>query len=132
MIKKIDHLGIAVRSIEEASKIYERVLGLKCERTEDVSSQKVRISFYSVGDTHIELLEPSSDDSPIAKFIEQNGEGVHHIAYQVDDMAFSLKKAKGEGCRLINELPFQVAGVKKVAFLHPKSTNGVMIELCSS
>ena len=130
MIKKIDHLGFAVRSIEEARKFYEEVLGLVCEREETVESQKVRTAFYSVGDIHIELLEPTSDDSPIAKFLEKNGEGFHHIAYRTDDIIGQLETAKQKGCRLIHEEPIDGAGGKQVAFMHPKSTLGVLTEFC--
>ena len=130
MIKKIDHLGIAVRSINEARKFYEEVLGLVCEKEEVVASQKVRTAFYNVGEIHIELLEPTSDDSPIAKFLNKNGEGFHHIAYQTDDIDGQLEAARKQGCRLIHETPIEGAGGKKVAFLHPKSTLSVLTEFC--
>jgi methylmalonyl-CoA epimerase len=130
MIKKIDHLGIAVRSIETARTFYEEVLGLVCEKEEVVESQKVRTAFYSVGDIHIELLEPTSDDSPIAKFLSKNGEGFHHIAYRTDDIDGQLEIARDKGCRLIHETPIEGAGGKLVAFLHPKSTFGVLTEFC--
>ncbi len=130
MIKKIDHLGIAVRSIETARKFYEDVLGLVCEKEEIVVSQKVRTAFFTVGDIHIELLEPTSDDSPIAKFLNKNGEGFHHIAYRADDIIGQLKTAKENGYRLIHETPIEGAGGKQVAFLHPKSTLGVLTEFC--
>ena len=130
MIKKIDHLGIAVSSIAEARKFYEEVLGLVCEKEETVESQKVRTAFYTVGDIHIELLEPTSDDSPIAKFLNKNGEGFHHIAYQTDDIDGQLETAREQGCRLIHETPIEGAGGRKVAFLHPKSTLGVLTEFC--
>jgi len=130
MIKKIDHLGIAVRSINEARKFYEEVLGLVCEKEEVVASQKVRTAFFTVGDVHIELLEPTADDSPVAKFLDKNGEGFHHIAYQTDDIDGQLETARDKGCRLINETPIEGAGGRKVAFLHPKSTQGVLTEFC--
>jgi methylmalonyl-CoA epimerase len=130
MIKKIDHLGIAVRSINEARKFYEDVLGLVCEKEEVVDTQKVRTAFYTVGDIHIELLEPISDDSPIAVFLEKKGEGFHHIAYRTDDIDGQLATAREKGCRLIQETPIDGAGGKKVAFLHPKSTLGVLTEFC--
>lgn len=130
MIKKIDHLGIAVRSINEARKFYEDVLGLVCEKEEVVDTQKVRTAFYTVGDIHIELLEPISDDSPIAVFLEKRGEGFHHIAYRTDDIDGQLATAREKGCRLIQETPIEGAGGKKVAFLHPKSTLGVLTEFC--
>ena len=131
MLKKIDHLGIAVRSIEESRKYYEDVLGLICEGIEIVESQKVKTAFFSIGETHLELLEPISDDSPVAKFLETKGEGIHHVAYYTDDIKDQLKKASEAGCRLINNAPVEGAGGKKVAFLHPKSTGGVLTEFCS-
>ncbi len=130
MLKKIDHIGIAVRSIEESLTFYENILGLQCEKIETVESQKVKTAFFSIGDIHIELLEPTAGDSPIAKFLEKKGEGVHHIAYESDDIDNQLKMAKKGGCQLINEEPVVGAGGKKVAFLHPKSTHGVLTEFC--
>jgi len=130
MLKKIDHLGIAVRSIDEARKFYEDILGLECEGEEMVESQNVKTAFFSVGETHIELLEPISDDSPVAKFLDRKGEGVHHVAYLVDNIEVQLESAGAAGCRLINEIPVQGAGGKKVAFLHPKSSLGVLTEFC--
>ena len=130
MIEKIDHLGIAVKSIESARKFYEEVLGLVCEKEEVVASQKVRTAFFTVGDIHIELLEPTSDDSPIAAFLEKKGEGFHHIAYRTDDINGQLEIAREHGCRLINEAPIQGAAGKQVAFLHPKGTFGVLTEFC--
>jgi len=131
MLKKIDHIGIAVHSLDEAGRFYEEVLGLVREKTEEVASQKVRTSFYKLGDVHIELLEPTSDDSAIAKFLDKNGEGVHHIAYESDDITTQLKQAEEGGCKLIHQVPIQGAGGKQVAFLHPKSTFGVLTEFCS-
>lgn len=130
MIEKIDHLGIAVRSIEEARKFYEEVLGLVCEKEEVVASQKVRTAFFTVGNIHIELLEPTSDDSPIAGFLEKKGEGFHHIAYHTDNIDDQIGTARKQGCKLINETPVSGADNKKVAFLHPKSTFGVLTEFC--
>ncbi len=131
MIKKVDHLGIAVKSIDIAREFYEKVLGLTCEGTETVESQKVKTAFFSIGETHIELLEPLSDESAVAKFLEKNGEGLHHVAYRTDNIDEQLKKAEEAGCRLINRTPVEGAGGKKVAFLHPKSTLGVLTEFCS-
>lgn len=130
MIEKIDHIGIAVRSIEEARKFYENVLGLTCEREEVVASQKVRTAFFTVSGIHIELLEPTADDSPVARFLEKKGEGFHHIAYRTDDVSRQLETARQHGCRLINEKPVDGAGGTQVAFLHPKSTFGVLTEFC--
>ncbi len=131
MITKIDHLGIAVRSLEETVKYYETVLGLHCEKTEEVASQKVRTAFFDVGGTHIELLEPTAEDSPIARFLEKSGEGIHHVAFRTDDITGQLKKAADEGARLIHEEPIEGAANKLVAFLHPKSTHGVLTEFCT-
>jgi methylmalonyl-CoA epimerase len=131
MLEKIDHIGIAVRSIDQAKPFFEKVLGLECEGEEVVESQKVKTAFFAVGEVHIELLEPTSDDSPIAKFLENKGEGIHHIAYKTDDIENQLTRAKEGGCRLIHETPITGAGGKQVAFLHPKSTYGVLMEFCS-
>lgn len=131
MITKIDHLGVAVRSIEATSKYYESALGLKCESIEEVPSQKVRTAFFTVGETHIELLEPTADDSPVAKFLEKNGEGIHHVAFATDDVSAQLGQASEAGVRLIHEVPIDGAGGKLVAFLHPKSTFGVLTEFCA-
>ena len=130
MITKIDHLGIAVTSIDEALPYYENVLGLVCEGREEVESQKVRTAFFAAGEVHIELLEPTSPDSPIAKFLEKNGPGIHHIAFATDDITGQLARAKDGGTRLIHEVPFAGAADKLVAFLHPKSTFGVLTEFC--
>ncbi len=130
MISRIDHLGIAVKSIEETSKYYRDALGLECERVEEVASQKVRTAFFHVGEVHLELLEPTSEDSPIAKFLNDRGEGIHHIAFATDNMEAQLKQASGAGVRLIHEVPFEGAAGKMVAFLHPKSTHGVLTEFC--
>jgi methylmalonyl-CoA/ethylmalonyl-CoA epimerase len=130
MITKIDHLGIAVKSLNEAIAYYENTLGLVCEGREEVESQKVRTAFFAAGDVHIELLEPTSDESPIAKFLEKNGPGIHHIAFATDDITGQLVKAKDRGARLIHEVPFDGAAGKLVAFLHPKSTFGVLTEFC--
>jgi methylmalonyl-CoA/ethylmalonyl-CoA epimerase len=131
MLQKVDHFGIAVRSLDDAVPFYEKALGLTCEGIEEVESQKVRTAFFAVGQTHIELLEPTSQDSPIAKFLEKNGEGIHHVAYSTDDIQGQLAQAKEAGCKLVNPEPVPGAGGKKVAFLHPKSTNGVLTEFCS-
>ncbi len=131
MIQSIDHLGIAVRSIDEAVPIYESALGLRCLGREEVPSQRVKTAFFDVGGVHIELLEPTSPDSPIAKFIAEKGEGIHHVAFRTDDIESQLKTASANGIRLIHEKPFEGAGDKLVAFLHPKSTRGVLTELCA-
>ena len=132
MIKKIDHLGIAVRSLDEAIPYYEKTLGLKCEHREDVPSQKVRTAFFAVGDVHLELLEPTDPTSPIAKFLEKNpAGGIHHIAFGTDNIEAQLQQAASAGTKLINEKPLDGAGGKRVAFLHPKSTFGVLTEFCA-
>ena len=131
-LEQIDHLGIAVRSIDAALPYYEKALGLKCEKIEEVESQKVRTAFLGVGGVHLELLEPTSPESTIAKFIETRGEGIHHIAFRTNDVVGQLRKAKAEGVRLIHEEPFDGAAGKLVAFLHPKSTFGVLTEFCQN
>lgn len=130
MISKIDHLGIAVKDLGEAVAYYEKTLGLKCEHIEEVESQRVRTAFFTVGETHLELLEPTSEDSPVAKFLEKNGEGIHHVAFGTDDINGQLRVAQEAGARLIHETPIDGAGGKLVAFLHPKSTHGVLTEFC--
>lgn len=124
---KLDHIGIAVRSLD-AVKIYE-ALGLSVQHTEVVETQKVRTAFLSVGDSNLELLEPTAPDSTIAKFIEKRGEGIHHICLRVDDIEAHLARLKAEGYRLINEHPVPGAHGCRVAFLHPAAGNGVLIEL---
>ena len=131
MLKKIDHLGIAVKSLAEAVPYYEQALGLKCEHQEEVPSQKVKTAFFACGEVHLELLEPTSPESPIAKFLEKNpAGGIHHIAFGTDDIGAQLKQASGAGVKLIHEVPFDGAHNKLVAFLHPKSTFGVLTEFC--
>jgi methylmalonyl-CoA/ethylmalonyl-CoA epimerase len=130
MITRIDHLGIAVRSIEAALPYYEKALGLKCAHREEVPSQLVRTAFFDVGEVHLELLEPTSPDSPVAKFIEKSGEGVHHVAFATTDITGQLGQASAAGARLIHEVPFEGAAGKLVAFLHPKSSFGVLTEFC--
>jgi methylmalonyl-CoA/ethylmalonyl-CoA epimerase len=132
MINHIDHLGIAVRSLDETVPVYEKALGLRCEHREEVPSQKVRTAFFNVGGVHLELLEPTSPESPIAKFLTDRGEGIHHIAFRTDDITAQLAQAAGAGVRLIHEKPFEGAAGKLVAFLHPKSTHGVLTELCAN
>ncbi|MGZ7042607.1 MAG: methylmalonyl-CoA epimerase [Thermoanaerobaculia bacterium] len=123
----LDHIGIAVKSIEGAS-IY-RALGLAVDHVEDVKTQGVKTAFLSVGDSNLELLEPLSPESPVAKFIEKRGEGIHHICFRVDDLEAHLAKLKAQGFRLINEAPVPGAHGCRVAFLHPAAGNGVLIEL---
>lgn len=129
-ISHIEHIGIAVRSIEESIPYYEGVLGLKCYKVEVVEDQKVKTAFFKVGATKIELLEPTSEDSTIAKFIAKKGEGVHHIAFAVPDVESSLKECEEKGVTLIDAHPRKGAEGLNIAFLHPKSTKSVLTELC--
>jgi len=129
MIKKIDHVGIAVKNLDEAIKLWE-ALGLKVAEIEEVPDQKVRVAVFKVGESRIELLEGTSEDSPISKFIAKRGEGIHHIALGVENIEEHLEKIKEEGFRLIDEKPRIGAGGAKIAFVHPKSVNGVLLELC--
>lgn len=129
MIKKIDHVGIAVKDLAETLKLYEGMLGLKAVETEVVEEQKVKVAFLPTGDSEVELLESTTPDGPIAKFIERNGEGVQHIAFRVENLEQRLAELKEKGVRLIDEKPRRGAGGAKIAFLHPKSTFGVLIEL---
>ncbi|HDN74522.1 MAG TPA: methylmalonyl-CoA epimerase [Archaeoglobus sp.] len=127
MVRKIDHVGIAVKNLEEAIKTY-RALGLEVSEIEEVKEQKVRVAMLPVGESRIELLEATSPDSAIAKFIERRGEGIHHLAINVSNIDEALKNAKDSGLTLIDEKPRMGAGGKKVAFVHPKSTHGVLLE----
>ncbi|MDR0682144.1 MAG: methylmalonyl-CoA epimerase [Dysgonamonadaceae bacterium] len=129
-ISHIEHIGIAVKSIESSLPYYENVLGLKCYNIEEVADQKVKTAFFRVGQTKIELLEPTSEDSTIAKFIEKKGEGVHHIAFAVPDVADALAEMDTKGVQLIDKTPRSGAEGLNIAFLHPKSTGSVLTELC--
>ena len=131
-ISHIEHIGIAVKSIEEAIPFYENILGLKCYATEEVADQKVKTAFFMVGQTKIELLEATHEDSSIAKFIEKKGEGIHHIAYAVDNVADALKEVEEKGVQLIDKAPRSGAEGLNIAFLHPKSTVSVLTELCGN
>jgi len=128
--KKISHIGIAVTSIAEALPFYRDVLGLKFEGTEVVEEQKVKVAFLAIGESRIELLEPTAPDSPVAKFLEKHGPGIHHLAYQVDGLEERLAALKGQGVRLIDETPRTGAHHTRIAFLHPKASGGVLTELC--
>ena len=126
---KIDHLGIATKEINEALKFWQDALGLENIHTEEVAEQKVLTAMLPIGDTRIELLEPTSPDSPISKFIEKRGGGIHHIAVEVENIEESLAKLKAQGVKLIDETPKVGAGGCLIAFVHPSSTNGVLLEL---
>ncbi len=126
----IEHIGIAVTNLEEATKYYEEVLGLECYAVEEVADQKVKTAFFMVGETKIELLESTSADGPIGKFIEKKGAGIHHIAFAMDNVTDALKEAGEKGVRLIDKTPRSGAEGLKIGFLHPKSTLGVLTEFC--
>ncbi|HEU0136708.1 MAG TPA: methylmalonyl-CoA epimerase [Flavobacterium sp.] len=129
-MRKIEHIGIAVNSISESNKIFEKLFGAAPYKTEEVASEGVNTSFFMNGPNKIELLEATNADSPIAKFLEKKGEGIHHIAFDVEDIVTEISRLKAEGFIVLNETPKKGADNKLVAFLHPKSTNGVLIELC--
>lgn len=128
-ILKVDHIGVAVNNIEEAKKLYTDILGIPHVGSETVAEQRVTTAFFPVGETEVELLESTSPDSPIAKFIETRGQGVQHIAFRVENIEEALEELKAKGVRLIDEKPRIGAGGAKIAFLHPKSTYGVLVEL---
>jgi methylmalonyl-CoA/ethylmalonyl-CoA epimerase len=128
--KALNHVGIAVRSIDEHRGFYENTLGAKFEGIEDVADQKVKVGFFLVGDVRLELLEPTSPDSPIANFLEKRGEGLHHLAYTVSSIEQRLTELKAQGVRLIDETPRPGAHHTRIAFLHPKASCGVLTELC--
>ncbi|BBM82518.1 methylmalonyl-CoA epimerase [Candidatus Uabimicrobium amorphum] len=131
MIKKVDHIGIAVKSIAEQVAYYRDVLGLPFLGEEEVENQQVKVAMFQAGEIRIELLEATSDESPIAKFIAKKGQGIHHVAYHSDNIKEDLDNAKKQDIRLINETPQMGADNKQIAFMHPKSTFGVLTELCS-
>ncbi|HDJ32732.1 MAG TPA: methylmalonyl-CoA epimerase [Bacteroidetes bacterium] len=126
----IEHIGIAVKNLEEAIPFYENVLGLKCYHIEEVPDQKVKTAFFRVGSTKIELLEPTDPDSPVGKFIEKKGEGVHHLAFAVKDVQSALQEAGEKGTQLIDRQPRSGAEGLQIGFLHPRSTFGVLTEFC--
>jgi methylmalonyl-CoA/ethylmalonyl-CoA epimerase len=127
---KIEHIGIAVKSLKDASTLYERLLGFSSYKKEEVVSEQVITEFFQIGESKIELLEAISSDSSISKFIEKRGEGVHHIAFAVDDIVKEMARLKSEGFQLLSDNPKNGADNKLVCFVHPKSSNGVLIELC--
>ena len=130
-MRKLEHIGIAVKDLDESNKLFARLLGTEHYKIETVESEGVRTSFFKVGDLKIELLEATRPDSPIAKFIEKKGEGIHHLAFDVKDVSESLSELKQNGFQPIKEIPKAGADNKSIAFLHPKTTNGVLIEICS-
>ncbi|MFO7971499.1 MAG: methylmalonyl-CoA epimerase [Desulfobacterales bacterium] len=129
-ILKIDHLGIAVNSIEDGKNFWTDALGLEFEGSETVEGQKVTTAFFPVGESEVELLESTAPDGPIAKFLEKKGPGIHHVAFRVDNVEAALTELKEKGIKLIDEKPRMGAGGAKIAFLHPKATNGILVELC--
>ncbi|MDR3626469.1 MAG: methylmalonyl-CoA epimerase [Ignavibacteriaceae bacterium] len=129
-ISHIEHIGIAVKNIEESISFYEKILGLKCYGIEEIKDQKVKTAFFKLGETKIELLETTGPDGPIGKFIEKKGEGIHHIALAVEDIEQSLKEAEAKGIQLIDNKPRPGAENFEIAFLHPKSTGGILMEFC--
>ena len=130
MIKKIDHIGIAVKDLNETTRFYRENLGLEIEGIEEIKEQKVKVAIIPVGESRIELLQSTNLDGPIAKFIEKRGEGIHHIALEVERIEETLQKLKTKGVQLVDQKPRIGANKMKIAFLHPRSTKGVLIELC--
>ncbi|ALM08519.1 hypothetical protein SB49_12380 [Sediminicola sp. YIK13] len=129
-MNKIEHLGIAVKDLKTSNILFEKLLGAPHYKIEDVLSEGVKTSFFKVGPNKIELLEATNEDSPIAKFLEKKGEGIHHIAFEVDDIIMEMERLKAEGFTILNEVPKKGADNKLVAFVHPKTSNGVLVELC--
>ena len=129
-MEKLEHIGIAVKNLSEANKLFSRLLAKEHYKIEDVPSEGVRTSFFEIGGVKIELLESTQEGSPVSRFIEKKGEGIHHLAFEVTDIQESLKKYQDQGFQLINPQPKKGADNKMIFFLHPKSTNGVLVELC--
>jgi methylmalonyl-CoA/ethylmalonyl-CoA epimerase len=129
-MRKIEHIGIAVNSLEVSNVLFEKLFGVPPYKQEEVESEGVKTSFFMNGPNKIELLEATNSNSPIAKFLEKKGEGIHHIAFDVEDILAEIDRLKGEGFVVLNEIPKKGADNKLVAFLHPKGTNGVLVELC--
>jgi methylmalonyl-CoA/ethylmalonyl-CoA epimerase len=129
-MKKIEHLGIAVANLQESITVFEKLLNTTCYKTEEVISEGVRTAFFQVGASKIELLEATNPSSPIAKFLAKQGGGIHHIAFEVDDIEAEIKRLQALDFQIIHESPKEGADNKRIAFLHPKSTNGVLVELC--
>lgn len=129
---RIDHIGVAVKDLQSSSQLFEKLLGKPSYKTETVASEKVTTEFFEIGESKIELLLAESEDSPIAKFIEKRGEGIHHIAFEVDNIENEISRLKNEGFQFIAEQPKRGADNKLICFLHPKTTSGVLVELCQS
>lgn len=132
MLSKINHIGIAVHSLEETLPFYENNLGMALKGIETVAEQKVKVAMLEIGQSKIELLEPTSSDSPVAKFLEKNGPGIHHLAYEVEDIDAAIGKLVAEGTRMIDAAPRNGAHGTKIAFVHPKSSGGVLTEICQT
>lgn len=132
MVNKVEHIGIAVKNLEQSNKLFEQLLGKAHYKIEEVASEGVKTSFFETGDSKIELLEATKPESPIARFIEKKGEGIHHIAFEVDDIHKEMDRLREEGFQLLNEVPKKGADNKLVCFIHPKTANGVLVELCQS
>ncbi|GFE57212.1 methylmalonyl-CoA epimerase [Geobacter sp. AOG1] len=130
MLEKINHVGVAVRSLDEAIPFYRNSLGMGFKGIEEVAEQKVRVAFFQIGESKIELLEPTADDSPLAGFLAKNGPGIHHVAYEVADIEAAIEKLVKDGARMIDTVPRSGAHGARIAFIHPKSSNGVLTELC--
>ncbi|MFC0261846.1 methylmalonyl-CoA epimerase [Fontibacter flavus] len=129
-MRKIEHLGIAVKDLEKSNELFKRLLGSERYKEEMVEGEGVKTSFFQIGETKIELLEATKEESPIAKFISKKSEGIHHIAFDVEDLESEMKRLKAQGFEILNEIPKEGADNKLVVFLHPKTTNGVLVELC--
>jgi methylmalonyl-CoA/ethylmalonyl-CoA epimerase len=127
---KVEHIGIAVKELQNSIPLFEQLLNTPCYKTEEVASEGVNTAFYKSGDTKIELLEATKEESPIAKFVAKKGEGIHHIAFEVENIEAEMKRLQALGFELLNEIPKNGADNKLVCFLHPKTTNGVLVELC--
>jgi methylmalonyl-CoA/ethylmalonyl-CoA epimerase len=130
MVKRLDHVAIAVHNVEEAARFYRDMMGLNLEKVEVVQEQRTKVGFFPIGETNIELVEPASDDSPLVKFLETKGPGIHHLCFEVEDIEMELRSLIDKGAHLIDKDPRPGAHQTRVAFLHPKGTGGVLIELC--
>lgn len=129
-MRKIEHIGIAVKSLRNAVPLFEKLLNTNCYKTEQVASEHVQTAFFQTGDTKVELLESTDPNGVIARFIEKKGEGIHHIAFEVDDIEAEMARLKNEGFELLHQVPKNGADNKRICFLHPRGTNGVLVELC--